>query len=136
LSLTTTLELPLRVQEDVVIIRQHVRTQAVAIGLSLVDQTKFVTAASELGRNTIVHGGGGKVTLEIVTAGVKRGIRLTFTDLGKGIPDIERAMQDGYTSGGGLGLGLGGSKRLVSEFKIESGVGVGTTVVITQWSSK
>ncbi len=134
--MATTFELPLTIQEDVVVVRQQVRTQAVNIGLSLVDQTKFVTAASELGRNTIVHGGGGKVTLEIVTAGTRRGIRLTFQDRGKGISDIERAMVDGYSTGGGLGLGLGGAKRLVNEFKIESAAGAGTTVVITQWSLK
>ncbi len=134
--MATTFELPLTKQEDVVLVRQHVRSQAINIGLSLVDQTKFVTAASELGRNTIVHGGGGKATLELVTSGTKRGIRLTFQDTGKGISDIDRALQDGYTTGGGLGLGLGGAKRLVNEFKIESAVGAGTTVVITQWSLK
>jgi serine/threonine-protein kinase RsbT len=136
LNVATTFELPLTKQEDVVLVRQHVRSQAINIGLSLVDQTKFVTAASELGRNTIVHGGGGKATLELVTSGTKRGIRLTFQDTGKGISDIDRALQDGYTTGGGLGLGLGGAKRLVNEFKIESAVGAGTTVVITQWSLK
>jgi serine/threonine-protein kinase RsbT len=134
--LATTLDLPLLAQEDVVAVRQHVRTQAVNIGLSLIDQTKFVTAASELGRNTVIHGGGGKATLEMVTSGNRRGIRLTFQDQGRGISDIERAMRDGFTTGSGLGLGLGGAKRLVNEFKIESTVGGGTTVVITQWSSR
>jgi serine/threonine-protein kinase RsbT len=128
-----TLELSLRSQDDVVSVRQSVRSMAVGIGLSLVDQTKIVTAASELGRNTVVHGGGGKATLEIIHDTVKRGVRLTFEDRGPGIPNIERAMQDGYTSGGGLGLGLGGSKRLSQEFAIESTPGEGTRVTITRW---
>ena len=134
--MSTTVELPLRAQEDVVAVRQVVRTHAVSIGLSLVDQTKFVTAASELGRNAVIHGGGGMAYLEVVHQGTKRGIRVTFQDQGPGIADIERAMQDGYTSGSGLGLGLGGAKRLASEFKIESTPGSGTRITITQWSSK
>ena len=134
--MANTVELPLLAQEDVVAVRQHVRTQAVNIGLSLIDRTKFVTAASELGRNTVIHGGGGKATLEMVISGTRRGIRLTFQDHGQGISDIERAMRDGFTTGNGLGLGLGGAKRLVNEFKIESTAGVGTTVIITQWSSR
>jgi serine/threonine-protein kinase RsbT len=101
--------------------------------LSLVDQTKIVTAASELGRNTFVHGGGGLARLEIIRDTVRRGLRLTFEDKGPGIPNIERAMQDGYTSGTGLGLGLGGSKRLAHEFALESEPGQGTRVVITRW---
>jgi serine/threonine-protein kinase RsbT len=130
-----TVELPLAAQEDVVIVRQSSRALAVEIGLTIVDQTKIVTAASELARNTVIHGGGGKATLEILGEGSKHGLRLTFEDKGPGIADLELAMQDGYTSGGGLGLGLGGSRRLCSEFSIESRVGVGTRVTITRWKS-
>jgi serine/threonine-protein kinase RsbT len=99
----------------------------------LVDQTKIITAASELARNTIKHGGGGKLTLEILNEGIRRGLRLIFEDTGPGIPDLSLAMKDGYTSGGGLGLGLGGSKRLVNDFHIESQVGLGTKVTIVRW---
>lgn len=127
------LELPLASQDDVVTVRQSVRSLAIEIGLSLVDQTKIVTAASELGRNTFVHGGGGIARLEVIRDTPRRGLRLTFEDQGPGIPDIERAMQDGYTSGGGLGLGLGGAKRLSNEFAIESARGRGTRVTITRW---
>ena len=127
------LEVSLAGQHDVVSVRQQVRILAVEIGLSLVDQTKIVTAASELGRNTFVHGGGGTARLEIIRDTARRGLRLTFEDKGPGIPDIERAMQDGYTSGQGLGLGLGGAKRLASEFSIESRPGEGTRVIITRW---
>jgi serine/threonine-protein kinase RsbT len=127
------LELPLASQDDVVLVRQAVRSFAVEIGLSLVDQTKIVTAASELGRNTFVHGGGGKARLEIIRDTARRGLRLTFEDQGPGIPNIERAMQDGYTSGAGLGLGLGGAMRLSNEFSIESAMGRGTRVTITRW---
>jgi serine/threonine-protein kinase RsbT len=130
----TTFELPLRSQEDVVLVRQKTRSQAVAIGLSLVDQTKFVTAASELARNTVIHGGGGIARLEMVEALPKRGIRLTFEDQGPGIRDIEQALRDGYTTGSGMGLGLGGARRLASEFFIDSKPGVGTKVIITQWT--
>jgi len=126
-------ELKIADQDDVVAVRQGVRSMAVEIGLSLVDQTKIVTAASELGRNTFVHGGGGIAILEIVRDTARRGLRLTFEDKGPGIPDIERALQDGYTSGVGLGLGLGGSKRLSSEFAIQSAPGEGTRVTITRW---
>jgi serine/threonine-protein kinase RsbT len=129
-----TAEIPLKAQEDVVLVRQAVRSKAVAIGLSLVDQTKLVTAASELARNTVIHGGGGTAKLEVVQKLAKRGIRLTFEDHGPGIPDIERALSDGYTTGNGLGLGLGGSRRLASEFVIESRPGLGTKIVITQWT--
>lgn len=124
----------LKAQEDVVFVRQSVRSYAVALGLSLVDQTKLVTAASELARNTVTHGGGGKVRVEVVEQSSRRGIRLTFEDQGPGIADIERALQDGYTTGAGLGLGLGGAKRLTNEFAIESTPGIGTRVVITQWT--
>jgi serine/threonine-protein kinase RsbT len=129
-----TVDLRLQAQEDVVKVRQSVRSYAVSLGLSLVDQTKLVTAASELARNTVTHGGGGTVKLEVIEHNAKRGIRLTFEDRGPGIQDIERAMQDGYTTGGGLGLGLGGAKRLTNEFDIQSTPGAGTRVVITQWT--
>jgi serine/threonine-protein kinase RsbT len=127
-------DLKLQAQEDVVTVRQSVRSYAVSLGLSLVDQTKLVTAASELARNTVIHGGGGTAKLEVIEHNGKRGIRLTFEDRGPGIQDIERAMQDGYTTGGGLGLGLGGAKRLTNEFDIQSTPGAGTRVVITQWT--
>ncbi len=127
------IELPLALQEDVVAVRQSTRSYAVEIGLSIIDQTKIVTAASELARNTVVHGGGGRVTVEMFKEASRQGLRLTFEDKGPGIPDLERAMQDGYTSTSGLGLGLGGSKRLCNEFFIESQVGVGTRVTIARW---
>ncbi len=135
-SVDKPVEMPLRAQEDVVSVRQAVRAQAVAIGLSLVDQTKLVTAASELARNTVIHGGGGRAKLELVQAPPKRGIRLTFEDEGPGIPDIERALRDGYTTGNGLGLGLGGARRLTSEFSIESKPGQGTKIIVTQWTKQ
>src|SRR5262245_49246974 len=119
--------------EDVVTVRRIVRERAVALGFSLVDQTKLVAAASELARNTFQHGRGGSVLLELVSDGAKRGIRLTFEDQGPGIPDIERAMRDGFTTGGGLGLGLSGSKRLCHDFSIASTPGAGTRVVIARW---
>ncbi len=126
---------PVRISEDVVRVRQAVRADAIAIGLSLVDQTKVVTAASEIARNTIEHGGGGDLKLEIVRIGVRRGVRLTFSDTGPGIPDIQKAMTDGYTSKGGLGLGLSGAKRLVNEFEISSSVGQGTVVTLIRWKA-
>lgn len=126
-------ELTLAGQDDVVLVRQAVRSGAVEIGLSLVDQTKVVTAASELARNTVVHGGGGVARVEIIRDMSRRGLRLTCEDQGPGIPNIELAMKDGYTSGGGLGLGLGGAKRLSNEFQIESTPGKGTRVTITRW---
>jgi serine/threonine-protein kinase RsbT len=119
--------------EDVVTVRRVVRERAIALGFSLVDQTKLVTAASELARNTYLHGHGGTVRLESVLDGARRGLRLTFEDQGPGIPDIERAMRDGFTTGVGLGLGLSGSKRLCQEFSISSTPGVGTRVSITRW---
>jgi serine/threonine-protein kinase RsbT len=124
---------PLRTSEDVVLVRQAVRACAVELGLSLVDQTKLVTAASELARNTVTHGGGGSVAIEMVTAGTRRGIRLTFEDDGPGIKDIELAMKDGFTTGTGLGLGLSGARRLSNDFEIVSALGQGTRVTITRW---
>jgi serine/threonine-protein kinase RsbT len=123
----------IRTAEDVVVARQHVRTRAVELGFSLVDQTKLVTAASELARNTLQYGGGGVMHIERLNQGARRGLRLVFEDQGPGIPDIAVAMRDGYTSGGGLGLGLGGAKRLANEFSIESTPGVGTRVMIARW---
>jgi serine/threonine-protein kinase RsbT len=123
----------IRSQEDVVRVRQVVREWATEMGCSLVDQTKVVTAASELARNTFIHGGGGEVTLEMLEAGGKRGLRLVFEDQGPGIPDVALAMQDGYTTAGGLGLGLSGSKRLLPDFKLESAPGKGTRVTVTKW---
>ena len=125
--------LPIRTSEDVVVVRQRVRALAVEGGLKLVDQTKIVTAASELARNTLIYGGGGVARLEAVRNGVHNGLRLTFEDHGPGIADIELAMKDGYTTGGGLGLGLSGSKRLSNEFEIVSKPGEGTRVTITRW---
>lgn len=118
---------------DVVLVRQAVRQLAVELGFSLVDQTKIVTAASELARNTLDYGGGGTVKLEGLQEGIRRGLRLTFEDQGPGIPDIELALKDGYTTGGGLGMGLSGTKRLVNEFNIVSQVGKGTCITITKW---
>ena len=123
----------LRSTDDIIKARQLVRDCAVLQGLSLVDQTKLVTAASELARNTLVHGGGGEMCLQAVNEGVRRGVQVTFTDQGPGIADVELAMTDGYTTRGGLGLGLSGSKRLVNEFAIESKPGKGTTVRIVRW---
>ncbi len=119
---------------DVVLVRQLVRSSAVAAGLSLVDQTKLVTAASELARNALVHGGGGSARVEMVERGGRRGVRATFADGGPGIPDLDLAFTDGYTTGGGLGLGLSGARRLVDDFAIESAVGDGTTVTVTKWA--
>ena len=123
----------LRSTDDIIKARQLVRDCAVLQGLSLVDQTKLVTAASELARNTLVHGGGGEMCLQAVQEGTRRGVQVTFTDQGPGIADVELAMTDGYTTRGGLGLGLSGSKRLVNEFAIESEPGKGTTVRIVRW---
>jgi serine/threonine-protein kinase RsbT len=126
-------QLPLRGDEDVVGLRRHVRERAVAIGLSLVDQTKLITAASELARNTIKYGGGGAVYLDKLVDGLRQGVGLVFVDAGPGIPDLEQALRDGYTTGGGLGLGLGGSRRLADEFDIDSRQGEGTAVSIVKW---
>lgn len=125
--------LPVRTANDIVSVRQAVRSWAVELGFSLVDQTKIITAASELARNTVDYGGGGTMRMEALLEGIRRGLRLTFEDQGPGIPDIALALKDGYTSGNGLGLGLSGSKRLVNEFEIFSQVGEGTRIVITKW---
>jgi serine/threonine-protein kinase RsbT len=125
--------LPIRTETDVVMVRQKVRTVSVDLKFSLVDQTKMVTAASELARNVLIYGGGGSVAIEVLLRDYRSGLRLTFEDQGPGIPDIELAMKDGYTSGAGLGMGLGGARRLVNEFEITSRVGEGTRVVITRW---
>jgi serine/threonine-protein kinase RsbT len=125
--------LPLRSADDIVRVRQVARQWAVQVGFSLVDQTKLVTAASELARNTVTYGGGGEATLEALNDSNRRGLRLTFADRGPGIPDIALALKDGYTTGAGMGLGLGGAKRLVNEFDITSHPGEGTRVSITKW---
>jgi serine/threonine-protein kinase RsbT len=125
--------LPLRSDEDVVHLRKQVRERAVGIGLSLVDQTKLITAASELARNTIKYGGGGGAHLDKLVDGLRQGVGLVFVDCGPGIPDLELALRDGYTTGGGLGLGLGGSKRLVDEFEIDTRPGEGTAIAVVKW---
>jgi serine/threonine-protein kinase RsbT len=127
--------LPIRSGDDVVRVRQQVRNVAAEIRLSLVDQTKLVTAASELARNTLVHGGGGTAAIEVVkSANGRAGVKLHFTDEGPGIADIDLALTDGWTSGGGLGLGLSGARRLVDEFELNSKPGAGTSVVVVKWS--
>jgi serine/threonine-protein kinase RsbT len=125
--------LPIRSSEDVVRVRAAVRDAAVAAGFSLVDQTKFVTAASELARNTIIHGKGGEMQIEFVESSARKGVRLIFMDKGPGIPDVEQAMKDGFTTGDGLGLGLGGARRLSNEFSIQSEPGHGTRITIARW---
>ncbi|MGD0605370.1 MAG: ATP-binding protein [Streptosporangiaceae bacterium] len=128
-------ELPIQSGDDVVRVRQHVRVVAAQNGLSLVDQTKIVTAASELARNALVYGGGGMARVEAVTSGHGRpGVRVDFTDDGPGIADIDLALTDGWTSGSGLGLGLSGARRLVDEFELTSKPGGGTSVVVVKWS--
>jgi serine/threonine-protein kinase RsbT len=124
---------PIANSSDVVVVRQRVRAWALELKFSLVDQTKVVTAASELGRNTLEHGGGGSLELSLVENGSRRGIRMRFSDQGPGIPDIDLALKDGYTSGSGLGLGLGGSKRLVHDFEIDSNPGISTTITAIRW---
>jgi serine/threonine-protein kinase RsbT len=125
--------MPLRTDEDVVGLRRHVRERAVAIGLSLVDQTKLITAASELARNTIKYGGGGAVHVDKLTDGLRKGVSLVFVDSGPGIVDLALALRDGYTTGAGLGLGLGGSKRLVDEFDVDTRPGEGTAIAVVKW---
>ena len=126
-------QIPLRDPNDIVVARQLVRRGAQEAGLSLVDQTKIVTAASELARNTLIYGRGGEMLMEAIQDGTRRGVRLTFTDKGPGIPDLKLALTDGWTSGNGLGMGLSGARRLVSDFEIESRVGEGTRVMIARW---
>ncbi len=125
--------LTLQDDNDIVLARQRARILATELGFGLVDQTKIVTAASELARNTVDYGGGGQLTIDLLDDGVRRGIRLTFVDHGPGIPDVQLALTDGYTTGGGLGLGLSGSRRLMNDFHIESTLGVGTTVIVARW---
>jgi serine/threonine-protein kinase RsbT len=125
--------IPIVKEPDVVHVRQRVRARAAELRFSLVDQTKMVTAASELARNALTYGGGGDARIELLTSGARRGLRVTFTDRGPGIPNIAEAMRDGFTTGTGLGLGLGGAKRLVNDFEIESTVGQGTRIAITRW---
>ena len=126
-------DLPVRMEEDVVRVRRIVRQWAVDMGFSLVEQTKIVTASSELARNTVIYGGGGQVRLEALNDGTRRGLRLTFEDRGPGILDAALALKDGYTTGTGLGLGLGGARRLMDEFAISSVVGEGTRVTVAKW---
>jgi serine/threonine-protein kinase RsbT len=133
LTLAPSEPLPITSPEHIVIVRQAVRQRAVDLGFSLVDQTKIVTAASELARNTLIHGGGGRAVIEVIHDGSRRGIRLTFEDTGPGIADIQQAMRDGFSTAGGLGLGLSGAKRLSNEFAIRSTPGQGTSVTITRW---
>ena len=129
-------QLPILTSEDVVKVRREVKRRAIEIGLGLVDQTKFVTAASELARNALGHGGGGMMHMEIYQEGPRRGLRLVFEDQGPGIADIDQAMTDRFSTGGGLGLGLGGAKRLSNEFAITSSPGAGTRVTIARWKGR
>ena len=133
MTATTHDQLPLRTEQDIVLARQKVRKLTQELAFSLVDQTKLVTAASELARNALIHGGGGTLYWEVFTDGLKRGLRLTFVDEGPGIPNLELAMMDGWTTGTGLGMGLSGAKRLVNEFDIQSQPGTGTRVTIARW---
>ena len=126
-------ELPVRQEDDVVRVRQVVRQWAIELGFSLVEQTKIVTASSELARNTVIYGGGGVVRLESLNDASRRGLRLTFEDEGPGIPDIQQALKDGYTTGTGLGLGLGGARRLMDDFTVSSEAGKGTRVTVAKW---
>jgi serine/threonine-protein kinase RsbT len=134
MTISSSGELPLGNERDIVLGRQAVRRMTVELGFSLVDQTKMVTAASELARNALIYGGGGILKWDLLNEGAKRGLRLTFEDQGPGIANLDLAMTDGWTSGTGLGLGLTGTRRLVNEFHIESTVGVGTRVAITRWT--
>jgi serine/threonine-protein kinase RsbT len=135
MATTRTERVAIRSSEDVVKVRQQTRVFAAAAGLSLVDQTKIITAASELARNTVDYGKGGEVRIEVVEDGGRCGVRLAFEDQGPGIPDLETALKDGFTTGSGLGLGLGGARRLANEFSIESKPGVGTKVTVVRWKS-
>jgi serine/threonine-protein kinase RsbT len=133
MAVLKTFTIDIRASEDVVRVRQLTRESAVAQGFSLVDQTKLVTAASELARNTMEHGGGGQVEVQLLNDGAKKGLRLVFTDQGPGIPNVEQALKDGFTTGGGLGLGLGGARRLSNEFDIQSNPGEGTRITMARW---
>jgi serine/threonine-protein kinase RsbT len=126
-------KIPVTEESHIVAVRQAVRRLALEITLSLVDQTKIITAASELARNLLIYGGGGEVTLEVLQEGVRKGLRVHFVDEGPGITDIDLALRDGHTTGGGMGLGLGGARRLVNDFDIQSEPGKGTHVTITRW---
>jgi serine/threonine-protein kinase RsbT len=125
--------MPVRSEQDIVLTRQAVRKLTQDLKFSLVDQTKLITAASELSRNAVVYGGGGEMRWEVLSEGARQGLRLHFEDKGPGIPDVAQAMTDGWTSGKGLGMGLSGSKRLVNEFEIRTAAGEGTCVSITRW---
>ncbi len=133
MNVAATDKLAIRAGEDVVRVRQAVRNRALELGFSLVDQTRIITAASEIARNTLDYGGGGEALIECVTVGIRKGLRLVFSDQGPGIADINKALEDGYTSGGGMGLGLSGAKRLVNEFDIKTSPGHGTTVTLVRW---
>jgi serine/threonine-protein kinase RsbT len=133
MAVIKTEDAPVLSSNDVVRIRHRVRAMAVECGLSLIEQTKLVTAASELARNMVDYGGGGVVTIDLVNDGLRHGVRLTFADRGPGIADIPQALRDGFTTGGGMGLGLGGAKRLSNEFSIDSAPGNGTRITITRW---
>jgi serine/threonine-protein kinase RsbT len=125
--------IPVRSTDSIVRVRQEVRKWSIALGFSLVDQTKIITAASEIARNTLDYGGGGELTLELLRDGARRGLRLTFVDQGPGIANIELALQDGYTTGNGLGLGLSGAKRLSNDFSIDTKPGAGTKITLARW---
>ena len=133
MAVTAADEVPVRSEQDIVLSRQLVRKLVQQLGFSLVDQTKMVTAASEIARNTLIYGRGGDMKWQLLDDGIRKGLRLSFEDQGPGIPDIALAMTDGWTSGHGLGKGLSGSKRLVNEFELQTAVGQGTTITITRW---
>lgn len=133
MSVLQTNTYPLRSEQDIVLARQAVRKLSIELNFSIVDQTKMVTAASELARNALIYGRGGDMICEVLSEGLRKGLRLTFKDEGPGIPDLKLAMTDGWTSGGGLGMGLSGARRLVNEFDIDSQPGTGTRVTITRW---
>ncbi len=126
-------EMAIRTEADIVMARQQVRRLTQQLKFSLVDQTKMITAASELSRNTLIYGGGGDMQWQLVQQGLRHGLRLSFVDQGPGIPDIDLALKDGWTSGNGMGMGLSGSKRLVNDFELETAPGKGTRVTITRW---
>lgn len=135
MELQTSETLRISESEDIVLVRQAVRKKAISLGFNLVDQTKIVTATSELARNTLDYGGGGSMILQVVQNGRRAGLRLSFEDQGPGIPDVALALKDGYTTGGGMGLGLSGAKRLSDEFEIDTAPGKGTRVTILRWRS-